>query len=287
MQKRRVRQKLSWIFIPLITVFLVLMGVFKVFQEKLIFLPSKLNKEYQFRFDTPFQELFLDTADGAQLNVLHFKAEHPQGVIVYFHGNAGDLSRWGLITEQFVHNGWDVLIMDYRTYGKSTGDLSEENLHRDAQMVYDYAKSGFSEENIVVYGRSLGCAMATKLASGNGPQQLILETPFYSLEDMARRRFPFLPAKWLLEYRFENNANIGRVSCPITIFQGTADNVVPYESAFELYQLIAHKESHFVVIDGGGHNNLSDFKLYHSTITQLLGGKNVGGKVTVPPVTNN
>ncbi|BFP43077.1 alpha/beta fold hydrolase [Flavobacteriaceae bacterium GF1] len=263
------------------------MGAFKVFQEKLIFLPSKLNKEYQFRFDTPFQELFLDTADGAQLNVLHFKAEHPQGVIVYFHGNAGDLSRWGLITEQFVHNGWDVLIMDYRTYGKSTGDLSEENLHRDAQMVYDYAKSGFSEENIVVYGRSLGCAMATKLASANGPQQLILETPFYSLEDMARRRFPFLPAKWLLEYRFENNANIGRVSCPITIFQGTADNVVPYESAFELYQLIAHKESHFVVIDGGGHNNLSDFKLYHSTITQLLGSKNVGGKVTVPPVTNN
>lgn len=287
MQKRSAKQRFKWILLSFIFIFIVLMGVFKVFQDKIIFLPSKLDLDYAYSFETPFEEIFLEAKGNARLNALHFKASDPKGIIVYYHGNAGDLSRWGSIVEDFTKLNWDVLVMDYRTYGKSTGELTEKLLYDDAQLFYDFAKERFSEKDIVVYGRSLGCAMATKVAANTSPQQLILETPFYNLEDMAKRRFPFLPAKMLLEYGFENNTNITEVGCPITILQGTEDSVVPYESAFQLYQLIQGKKSKFVVIEGGEHNDLINFDLYHATIEQLLGPKNIGGEIAVPSVTDN
>lgn len=263
------------------------MGLLALFQEKLIFLPSKLDQDYVYSFQTPFTELNLATPDGAQLNALHFKPKNPQGIIVYFHGNAGDLSRWGYIAEPFTKYGWEVLIMDYRSYGKSTGELSEKALYADAQLFYNFAKKQFNEDQIIVYGRSLGCAMATNVAANNKPNQLILETPFFSMEDMANRRFPFLPTKTLLAYQFNNNKAILKVECPITIFQGTEDSVVPFESAEKLFQLIKDKKNRFVTIEGGEHNNLVEFQEYHETIDRLLTVKNVGREVTIPPVTDN
>ncbi|NNE03974.1 MAG: alpha/beta hydrolase, partial [Eudoraea sp.] len=97
-------------------------------QEKLIFLPTKLPVDFEYSFQYPFEEVFLTAEDGAVLNALHFKNKDPKGVILYFHGNAGDLSRWGQIATYFVKKNYDVVIMDYRTYGKSTGVLSEEAL---------------------------------------------------------------------------------------------------------------------------------------------------------------
>ncbi|NOY48554.1 MAG: alpha/beta hydrolase, partial [Chlorobi bacterium] len=107
------------------------------FQEKILFRPTVLTQDYKYNFSYPFEELFLKTEDDAVINALHFKARNSKGVILYFHGNAGDLSRWGTITEYFVSMNYDVLVMDYRTYGKSTGVLSEEALHKDAQMCYN------------------------------------------------------------------------------------------------------------------------------------------------------
>ena len=263
------------------------MGLLALFQEKLIFLPSKLEPDYQYSFQSPFEELNLTAEDGTRLNALHFKLANPKGIIVYFHGNAGDLSRWGHIAEPLTNYGWEVLIMDYRSYGKSTGELSEKALYADAQLFYDYAKKDFEATDIVVYGRSLGCAMATRVAANNNPQQLILETPFFSMEEMAKSRFPFLPVNSLLEYEFKNNEAIMGVNCPISIIQGTEDNVVPYESAEKLFKLLEYGTNQFIRIEGGGHNNLVEFEKYHQTIDNLLTGKDVGRKVAVPPVADN
>ncbi len=239
-------------------------------QEKLIFLPTKLPQNYAYSFTEPFEEVFLPTADGARLNALWFKRQDPNGLILYFHGNAGNLSRWGEIVQPFAKMGFDVLVMDYRTYGKSTGTLSEENLYSDAQLFYDYAQKHYNQEQIVLYGRSLGTGMATRLAAENQPALLLLETPYYSLLDIGAKRFPWLPVKWFMKYPFRAHEFMQQVLCPVRIFHGTEDRIVPYESGRKLYETIPGDDNTFYDIQGGRHNNLSSFPAYQRAVNEVL-----------------
>jgi len=251
--------------------YILLVVMVHFFQEKLIFLPTVLPQDYTYSFSEPFKEVFLTANDGAVLNGLHFECKNPKGVILYFHGNAGDLSRWGSVVAPFIEKGFDVVVMDYRTYGKSTGKLSEQALFRDGQLFYDYVLSHYREDEMTLYGRSLGTGIAVKLASQNQPKQLVLESPFYSLEDVARERFPYFPVKWLIRYPMRSYKYIQEARCPIAIFHGTDDSVVPYSSGKRLYDGVPFKQKNFVTIAGGGHNNLVEFKAYSSGIDQVLG----------------
>lgn len=239
-------------------------------QEKLLFFPSVLEQDYQYKFNYNFEELNFETDDGAILNAIHFKIENPKGVILYFHGNAGDLSRWGIIAEFFVEKGYDILVMDYRTYGKSKGKLSEPVFYTDAQLFYDYVLKRYEEGEITVYGRSLGTGIATYIASKNKPKQLILETPYYSIANVGKQRFPFLPVETLLKYKFPTYKFIKGVTCPITIFHGTEDQVVPYDNSVKLSKENPEGNMALVTIAGANHNNIIDFDKYHRAIEDIL-----------------
>ncbi|WOD44098.1 alpha/beta hydrolase [Hwangdonia lutea] len=235
----------------------------------MLFFPTVLEQDYIFQFSKPFEELFLKTDDDAVINAINFKTENPKGVILYFHGNAGDLSRWGFIAEYFVEKQYDVLIIDYRTYGKSTGKLSEKALYNDSQYAYNYLKERYAENDITLYGRSLGTGIAAYLASKNKPNQLILETPYYSITDVAKTRFPVLPVETLLKYKLPTHQYLQKTSSPITILHGTDDGIVPITSAEKLLKL--NKENlEFITIDGGAHNNLIEFEAYHKAIHKVL-----------------
>src|SRR5690554_2190456 len=144
-----------------------------LFQEKLIFMPSELPQDYKYEFSYDFKELYLESHDGkARLNALHFKVNSPKGIVVYYHGNAGQLADWGHVVQDFAESGYDVLVVDYRGYGKSTGKLSEKALYSDALLFYNYALERYPENNIVVYGRSLGTTFATYVAAKNNPSKL-------------------------------------------------------------------------------------------------------------------
>lgn len=262
-------QKLKRVGRILIILYILVATMLYFLQEKIIFLPSKLPQEYIYSFSEPFEEFFLTTEDGSKLNALHFKREAPKGIILYFHGNAGDLSRWGKIASFFAKKEYDVIVMDYRSYGKSTGKLSEAALLKDTQLFYDFTLDNYKEEDIIVYGRSLGAAMAAYVASNNKPAKLVLETPFYNLLEVAKKRFPILPIKWLLKYKFESNKFISKIKCPVTIFHGTEDAVVPYESGKKLFGLVSSKKE-FVTVEGGGHNDLIAFKAYNANINKAL-----------------
>jgi pimeloyl-ACP methyl ester carboxylesterase len=108
-------QKFKKIGLRLVVIYLFIASMLYFFQEKIIFLPSQLPKDYVYSFSQRFEEFFLDSKDGAHLNGLHFKVANPKGVILYFHGNAGDLSRWGEIAQFFVQKQYDVIVMDFRT----------------------------------------------------------------------------------------------------------------------------------------------------------------------------
>ena len=133
-----------------ISIYLIFIVMFYFLQEKIIFLPTTLPQNYAYSFSEYFEEIFLTAEDGARLNALWFKKEDPQGLVLYFHGNAGNLSRWGEITIPFVRKGYDVLVMDYRTYGKSTGKLSEKALYSDAQLFYDFAAEKYEEPSFAM-----------------------------------------------------------------------------------------------------------------------------------------
>lgn len=243
------------------------------FQERLIFQIEKLPREFKYTFKHPFKEHFLKMKDGAEINVLHFKKENPKGLILYFHGNAGSLERWGDMVPPFLEKGYEVLIMDYRGYGKSKGVLGPRKMLSDSEMVYDFALKVAEEKDIILYGRSLGSAFASYLAGKKNPRMVILETPFYSLRDVVKYVAPMYPSKMLLKYRFNNKIALKKATCPIYIFHGTDDLVVPYRSAEKLYQSLDPTQAKFTVIESGGHNNLADYELFTMQLDQLLSGE--------------
>ncbi|WP_353780161.1 alpha/beta fold hydrolase [Winogradskyella sp. 3972H.M.0a.05] len=267
--QRKPKNRLKKVILSLVAIYVMFGAALYFIQETILFRPTVLEQQYQFEFDHSFEELNFNTTDGAVINAIHFKAENPKGIIIYFHGNAGDLSRWGKITEQFVDFNYDVLVMDYRTYGKSTGKLSEKALYEDAQLCYDYAANLFNVEDIIIFGRSLGTGVASHLASKNACSQLILETPYYSIADVAKYRFPIFPVKALLKYKIPTYKYLEEVDCPITIFHGTEDYVVPYNSGKKLKDA-SSKDINFITIEGGEHNNLVDFEIYREGLEDLL-----------------
>ncbi|MFM9838236.1 MAG: alpha/beta hydrolase [Cyclobacteriaceae bacterium] len=242
-----------------------------MFQEKFIFQPKKLAKEYPFQFDQPFTEYFIKTEDGETLNALLFKSPTPsKGFILYFHGNAGSLQRWGQYAIDFTQLGYDILMIDYRGYGKSTGTPSEKDLYRDAQTVLNWSREKIPFTQLIIYGRSLGSAVASHLASENTPDMLILETPFDEIKSVVYP--PIRPIISLFPTRnyFPNNHHLQKVKCRKVIFHGTNDWIVPFSSALKLKPLL-DSEDRFFVIEGGGHRNLRDFKEYHKALAESLG----------------
>lgn len=241
-------------------------------QENMIFYPEVLPPDFKYSFPGRFDEITLPV-DGASINGLYFKTDDPKGVVLYFHGNAGNLSGWGEVAPEFTGRGYDVFIPDYRGYGKSTGKIhNEEMLHRDAAVAYHYLQERYPENKIIIYGRSIGTGIAVYLAKSAKPRMIILESPFFSLSDLAKYHYSFMPAQLLglfLKYPMRTDMWISDVSSPVYLFHGTKDDIVPYNSSERLLKLI-RAEKKLVTIPGGGHNDMSDFKLYQDELDRIL-----------------
>jgi uncharacterized protein len=235
-------------------------------QDKMIFQSTKLNASHKFVFKQTCDEYFIKTPDSAQLNALHFKTEKPcKGFVLYFHGNADNLQRWGKYAADFTDLGYDILMVDYRGYGKSTGKPNEKALYEDASTVWQWAKDKFQYDRWVIYGRSLGSAVATHLAQQVKPDILGLETPFANLRFTRLARI--MPLK--LKYKFSNLNHLQGISCKKYIFHGTRDWVVPLRSALQLKPLLSEQDA-FIIIEKGGHKNLNEFELYRVKLAELL-----------------
>lgn len=237
--------------------------------EKIIFHPTTLPDGYRYEFTTPFEEFYLDMEDGAQLNGLWFREVAPKGLILYFHGNADNLARWGGFAGDFTKLGYDVLMVDYRTFGKSIGDLSEASLHSDARAIYEYALKKFPAEEIIIYGRSLGTGIATRLASEVPSRMLLLETPYVSMPDLFNEFVPYVGQYLVKDYRFTSDQYIQSVEVPITIFHGTDDWVVPFSQGEKLAEMAGDNVT-FVKIEKGSHKNLNTFPIYHEKLAEVL-----------------
>jgi pimeloyl-ACP methyl ester carboxylesterase len=238
-------------------------------QDLFIFKPEKLHPDFQFRYDSPFRELNFDVAKGVRINGLHFFREKPVGLILYFHGNSRSIKGWARYARDFYRYNYDVVLVDYRGFGKSTGKRGEAEMLTDMQFVYDRLKEQYTEQHLIVYGRSLGSGFAARLAADNHPRYLILDAPYYNFRKVIERFIPFLPVRYVLRYHLRTDKWIPRVQCPVYILHGTKDWLIPIRHSEQLQKLNPRKIT-LIRIHGGRHNNLPKFSEYHNFIRDIL-----------------
>ncbi len=241
-------------------------------QNHMIFHPEVLPQDHDFSFPYEFEEVELSPENGVRLHAIFAKTTLPKkGVVLYHHGNAGSLKNWGFVAPDFLNMGYDILIPDYRGFGKSTGKRSERSLTEDAQRFYNYlTEQQYGKEDIVLYGRSLGTGVTTNLARSVDCKMVILETPFLSIGDMTRELLPpVLPVKQLLSYKLDNASNIKTIKAPVYLIHGTADELVPYRHSEQLIEILKRPES-LITIKDAGHNNISEFPEYHAQLGEIL-----------------
>lgn len=240
------------------------------FQYRFIFQGDPLPHDYTFQFDQPFREFTLPTPDGEKLSALFFPAEDSaRGLVLYFHGNADNLQRWGRYAKDFTWRHYDVLMIDYRGYGKSTGKPTEEHLYRDAETVWAWAQQQFKSPNTIIYGRSLGAAVASHLAISHPTPVLILETPFDEISSVIYPAI-FAPLRGLpARHFFSNTRHLAQVKSRKVIIAGEHDWIVPLACTERLKAQLSPRDE-FVVVREGGHHNLREFDEYHRALRQAL-----------------
>lgn len=257
------------LLIYIIVGYLLLILVAYLVQERFIFKPEKLAQDFEYKYEAPFKELFFDVSPGVRINGLHFYVNQPKGLILYFHGNSKSIKGWAKYARDFFRFQYDVVLVDYRGFGKSTGKRSEKEMLADMQFVYETLKNKFEEQHILVYGRSLGSGFATKIAADNSPRYLILDAPYFSFIKVAKRFTPFLPHQLTLRYKLQTDQWIKQVNCHTYIIHGTKDWLIPIKHSEKLQQFNPHKIT-LIRIHGGAHNNLPSFPEYHSFIRDIL-----------------
>jgi pimeloyl-ACP methyl ester carboxylesterase len=239
------------------------------FQEKFIFKPEKLKADFQFKYDIPFKEYFFDVEPSVRINGLHFFRDEPAGLILYFHGNTRSIKGWAKYARDFYRYNYDVVLIDYRGFGKSTGERSETKMLRDVQFVYNALLQTYPEHHIIVYGRSIGSGFATKIASENKPRYLMLDAPYYSFLKVVERFLPILPVRYVLRFHLRADKWIRYVNCHTYIIHGTRDWIIPIRHSESLQKINPQKIT-LIRIHGGGHNNLPAFDEYHNFLRDIL-----------------
>lgn len=203
------------------------------------------------------EEVTLTTADGEKLVAWVVPPRTGKPVLLYFHGNAGNLGRPGRVGRfrALTEDGTGLFVVSYRGYGGSTGSPSEEGLHLDARAAYGAAAERFGAGRLIGYGESLGSGVALKLAAEAPLQAVILEAPYLSTAAVAQGLYPYIPVGLLMKDQFRSDMAIGQVRAPVLVLHGEQDRVIPFAQGEALFRL-ANEPKRFVRFPSGGHENL-------------------------------
>ncbi len=262
----------GWLYIVVIMVaaYVVISVLLYFLQDYFMFKPEKLPADFQYDYENQETEEYnVTTRDGANINGLRFKAKEPKGIVFYLKGNSKSIKGWGKFAVDFTRLGYDVLMVDYRGFGKSTGRRTQKAIKRDMQVIYNRIREKVPEKYIILYGRSLGSGFAAKLASMNNPRMLILDAPYYSLSKVAKKFIPFMPLSLMIKFPMPTYKWLKYVNCPIHIIHGTDDRLIPYKTSVKLSKIKPGITTLHTVI-GGGHKNLHTFESYHKMLHDII-----------------
>jgi hypothetical protein len=224
-------------FVFLILGLIFLNGWMYLQQPGMIFFPYSRVTETPVAWGLEYEEVWLETSDGLHLHGWYIPNQESEKVLLFFHGNAGNIAHRGDSVAIFHGLGLNVFIFDYRGYGRSEGTPNEQGLYRDARAAWAYLTQdrGFHGEDVILFGRSLGGAVATRLATEVQPAGLILESAFSSARDMADQVFPVLSRLVFLRFRFNVAAQIKKVHCPVLVLHSPDDEIIPYRQGEKVF----------------------------------------------------
>lgn len=256
----------------LVILYIAICASFYFFQHYGFFRPEILSTAFQYKYPFPFEELDFDMEDGGRINAIYFKVPNSRGVVFYLKGNSKSLKGWGKFAKDFLSNGYDFFMIDYRGFGKSKGKRSQTTLYNDAQYMYKWLTENYTEDKIILYGRSWGSGIAARIASWNKPGLLILDSPYFSFHYNVNRYLFFIPLKWLLRYDIRTDQYLKQVTCPVHIIHGTNDRLITFSQSKKLKALHPDK----VVlhdVKGAHHNNLPEYPEFFEILYSILNFK--------------
>lgn len=248
-----------------LVLWILVLGVIAVgFGDNYVFFPTKYPEgswNDRAAASVPIEEVDVETSDGVQLVCWYARPKSARGTLLFFHGNAGNVSDRLPQIERLAALGLEVFAVGYRGYGKSAGAPSETGLYADAEAAWQAltVRFGVKPERIVLLGESLGGGPALELATKHACAGLILQSTFTSVGDMARRAFPLLPLGGLMKTKFDNLSRIGAVACPKLVMHSKDDEIIPFEMGARLFEA-AKPPKWFAEYAGAGHNDLLALK---------------------------
>jgi len=227
-----------------------------LFQSRLVFYPE-IGREVAVTpqtFGLNFEDVAIRTADGETLQAWWVPADEPRGTVLFFHGNAGNISHRVDYLAMFHRMRYSTLAVDYRGYGKSTGSPSEEGTYRDAEAAWEYLRGarGVQARELVIVGESLGAAVASRLATRATPRAVVLLSTFTSVNDLGARIYWFLPVRLISRLGYDNLENLKRIQAPVFIAHSPQDEVVPFSHGRKLFEAAAEPKAFLEL--RGGHN---------------------------------
>lgn len=225
-----------------------------LFQSHLIYFPSRDCHATPSDVGLSFEDLRLETSDGVSIAAWYIPHSHAKGSVIFCHGNAGNIADRLHSVKLLCNLGYNVLIFDYRGYGQSEGSPNEAGTYEDAEAAWRYLVEvrGESPRRVVVFGRSLGGAVAIELASRHTPAALVVESTFTRLTDIGRIHYPLIPVGLLLTNRYDSLNKVPAIPCPKLFLHGIDDELIPVGNARTLFEAAASPKQ--FVETPGGHN---------------------------------
>ncbi len=252
-------QKLLWVLVRIvfftITGFLI---IFYFFQSRFVFFPSRQIDATPDDIGLPFEPVEIQTSDGVKITGWFVPARNAGGTILFFHGNGGNISHRLDSLHIFNELGLATLIIDYRGYGRSEGKVGENGIYLDAEAAWKYLveQRGTDPDKIILFGRSLGGAVAVNLAGKHKPKALIVESTFTSIPEIGSDAYPFLPCallRLLSRYKFNAREDISQVNCPVLVVHSRDDNMIPFAHGQAIFDAAAEPKEFLEIT--GSHNN--------------------------------
>ena len=243
------------ITVSILAIWLLLVILIYVFQSHLIFFPEKAVLLTPDDVNLPYRDVYLKSAAGTRIHGWYVPHEQPRATLLFLHGNAGNISQRLDSVKFFYSMGLSVFIIDYQGYGRSSGSPSEAGTYQDARAAWSFltGEQKLPPRQVIVFGRSLGGAVAVWLAAEYHPGALIIESTFTSIADLGKHYYPYLPVQWLTRIRYPTLDRISGVRCPLLVIHSRDDEIIPFEQGQRLYSA-AVEPKEFLQISGG-HND--------------------------------
>jgi fermentation-respiration switch protein FrsA (DUF1100 family) len=244
-------------------------------QGRLIYHPSGLLRSTPADHGYAYEDIALVTADAVRLHAWYIPHPQAHGSVLFLHGNAGNIADRPLTLARLHEFGFNVLMLDYRGYGRSEGKPSELGTYADARAAWDFltAQRNIAPRDIIVYGRSLGGAVALELATSTAPRAVVVESTFTSLTAMARELYPYLPGSLLLKFKYPSIDYVKRLTAPVLVAHSEDDELIPFAHGLALYEQ-AVQPKHFYRMTGT-HNDafVRSGTAYYAVLADFMRGR--------------